>query len=281
MATAAADQTRAGSTAPKRKRRMGGHFLGIYTGLVIAYLFTPIVVMIVFGFNDFSGKFNFVWESFTLEHWKNLFDIPELTEAVQISLVIAALASLVATILGTLIALALTRYSFKARSGLNLFIFLPMASPEIILGTSLLGLFVTLNFARGFITILIAHIMFCISYVVVTVKARTSNFDNNLEEAAQDLGANPWTTFWTVTFPLIFPGILAAGLLAFVLSLDDYVITEFNRGSLVPFPAYVFGATRFGIPGQVNVYGTIVFMIGVGYVVVSLLRGRIQERRAV
>ena len=133
-----------------------------------------------------------------------------------------------------------------------------MASPEIILGTSLLGLFVTLNFARGFLTILIAHIMFCISFVVVTVKARTSDFDQNLEEAAQDLGASPWTTFWTVTFPLIFPGLMAAALLAFVLSLDDYVITEFNRGGVVPFPAYVFGATRFGIPGQVNVYGTIV-----------------------
>ena len=255
----------------KRKREW---FLGTYTGLVIAYLFTPIVVMIVFGFNDFGGRFNFVWKGFTLEHYKELFAIPDLTNALKTSLAIAALASLVATVLGTLIALALTRYRFKARSGLNLFIFLPMATPEIILGVSLLGLFVTLNFARGFTTILIAHIMFCISFVVVTVKARTSGFDNNLEEAAQDLGASPWITFWTVTFPLIFPGILAAGLLAFVLSLDDYVITEFTAGGTLTFPRYVFGATRFGIPGQVNVFGTIIFMIGVFYVIGSLIRMR-------
>lgn len=262
---------------PKRRRRKRGWFLGAYTGVVIAYLFTPIVIMIVFSFNDFGGRFNFVWQRFTLEHWKNLFDIPDLTQSVQLSLVIAALASLTATILGTLIALALTRYNFKLRSGLNLFIFLPMATPEIILGVSLLGFFVTLNVARGFTTILIAHIMFCISYVVVTVKARTAGFDNNLEEAAQDLGANPWTTFWTVTFPLIFPGILAAGLLAFVLSLDDYVITEFNAGATLTFPRYVFGATRFGIPGQVNVFGTIIFMVGVVYVIGSLFRARKQK----
>ena len=262
---------------PKRRRRKGfgkGRFLGLYTGAVIAYLFLPIVVMIVFGFNDFGGKFNFVWRSFTFEHWQNMFELPDLTNSIKLSLIIAALASLAATVLGTCIALALTRYGFRGRGGLNLFIFLPMATPEIILGVSLLGMFVTVNFARGFMTILLAHIMFCISFVVVTVKARTTGFDNNLEEAAQDLGATPWTTFWTVTFPLIFPGILAAAMLAFVLSLDDYVITEFVAGPELTFPRYVFGATRFGIPGQVNVFGTIIFMIGVVYVVVSLLRAR-------
>ncbi|MDQ4142885.1 MAG: ABC transporter permease, partial [Actinomycetota bacterium] len=260
---------------PRRRRgQRKGRFLGIYTGAVIAYLFLPIAVMIVFGFNDFGGKFNFVWRSFTLEHYQNLFELPDLTNAIKTSVIIAALASLIATVLGTCIALALTRYNFRARSGLNLFIFLPMATPEIILGVSLLGMFVTINFARGFWTILLAHIMFCVSYVVVTVKARTAGFDHNLEEAAQDLGANPWTTFWTVTFPLIFPGILAAAMLAFVLSLDDYVITEFVAGGELTFPRYVFGATRFGIPGQVNVFGTIIFLIGVIYVVVTLLRTR-------
>ena len=264
---------------PRRRRGPGkGPFLGIYSGVVIAYLFLPIVVMIVFGFNDFGGKFNFVWRSFTFEHYQNLFELPDLTNAIKTSLIIATLASLVSTILGTCIALALTRYNFKARSGLNLFIFLPMATPEIILGVSLLGMFVTINFARGFLTILLAHIMFCVSFVVVTVKARTAGFDSNLEEAAGDLGANPWTAFWTVTFPLIFPGILAAAMLAFVLSLDDYVITEFVAGGELTFPRYVFGATRFGIPGQVNVFGTIIFMIGVVYVIVSLLRARRSDK---
>ena len=258
--------------APRRPRRRW--FLGAYTGLVIAYLFIPIAVMIVFGFNDYGGKFNFVWRKFTLEHYQKLFDVPDLTNAVKTSIEIAALTMLAATILGTLLALALTRYRFRGVGGLNLFIFLPMATPEIILGVSLLGMFVTINFDRGFTTILLAHIMFSISYVVVTVKARTAGFDPHFEEAAQDLGASPWTTFWTVTFPLIFPGILAAGMLAFVLSLDDYVITEFNAGPTLTFPRYVFGATRFGIPGQVNVFGTIIFMIGVVYVVVSLLRTR-------
>ena len=260
---------------PRRRKGFGqGRFLGIYTGAVIAYLFLPIVVMIVFGFNDFGGKFNFVWRSFTFEHWQNMFELPDLTNAIKLSLTIAVLASLIATILGTCIALALTRYRFRGREGLNLFIFLPMATPEIILGVSLLGMFVTVNFTRGFTTILLAHIMFCISFVVVTVKARTAGFDHNLEEAAGDLGATPWVTFWTVTFPLIFPGILAAAMLSFVLSLDDYVITEFVAGAELTFPRYVFGATRFGIPGQVNVFGTIIFLIGVIYVIVALLRAR-------
>lgn len=261
--------------APRRRRRFWeGRLLGLYSGAVIAYLFLPIVVMIVFGFNDFGGRFNFVWRRFTFEHYENLFQLPDLTNAIKVSLIIATVASLVATVLGTCIALALSRYRFRGRGGVNLFIFLPMATPEIILGVSLLGMFVTINFARGFMTILLAHIMFCVSYVVVTVKARTAGFDQNLEEAAQDLGARPWTTFWTVTFPLIFPGILAAAMLAFVLSLDDYVITEFVAGAELTFPRYVFGATRFGIPGQVNVFGTIIFMIGVVYVVISLLRAR-------
>jgi spermidine/putrescine transport system permease protein len=249
-----------------------GRFLPIYTGAVIAYLFLPIAVMILFGFNDYRGRFNFTWEGFTLRWYRNLFDYPELTLALKNSLTIAAISTLIATILGTLVALALTRYRFRGRSAMNLFIFLPMASPEIVLGASLLSLFVTLNLARGFTTIVIAHIMFSISYVVVTVKARTSTFDMNLEDAAQDLGATPWITFWTVTFPLIFPGILAAGMLAAVLSIDDYVITSFNAGGTTTLPLWIYGASRIGVPAQVNVMGTLIFMVGVVYVLVSLAR---------
>ncbi|CAN5176058.1 ABC transporter permease [soil metagenome] len=262
------------SASPPRRRTKREWILPTYTGLVIAYLLIPIVVMMLFGFNDYPGKFNFVWEGFTLEHYRNLFRIPELTQALRNSLVIAAITSVVATTLGTLIALALTRFSFRGRSSLNLFIFIPMATPEIVLGVSLLSMFVAVQFARGFLTVLIAHIMFSISYVVVTVKARTSGFDRSLEDAARDLGADGWTTFWTVTFPLILPGIAAGGLLAFVLSFDDYVVTAFNAGATITFPLWIYGASRFGIPAQVNVMATLIFLLGVAYVVISLLHER-------
>ncbi len=186
----------------------------------------------------------------------------------------AGISTAVATILGTMIALALSRYRMRGRGTLNVFVFLPMATPEIVLGVSLLSLFVTMGVARGAVTIVIAHILFSISYVVVTVRARLAGLDHSLEDAAQDLGAAPWTTFWTVTFPLIFPGVLAAALLAFVLSIDDYVITSFNAGATVTFPLWVFGASRIGVPPQVNVMGTLIFLLGVVYVVVSVVRGR-------
>ena len=257
----------------KRRREW---ILSTYTGFVFAYLLVPIVVMALFGFNDYPGRFNFVWGGFTLEHYRTLGDVPELTSSLKNSLVIAAISTFCATILGTLVALALTRFHFRGRAGLNLLIFLPMATPEIILGVSLLAMFVSFNVLRGFLTIVIAHIMFSISYVVVTVKARTSGFDVSLEEAAGDLGATPLTTFRTVTFPLIFPGIMAAALLAFVLSVDDYVITTFNAGATITFPLWIYGVSRFGVPAQVNVMGTILFLFGVVYVVISLAR----ERRA-
>lgn len=245
-----------------------------YTVVAILYLFIPTVVMVIFSFNDFQGRFNFVWQGFTLEHYQGVFDIPDLTEALKNSIIVATISTGIATVCGTGIALALTRFRFRGRSGLNLFIFLPMATPEVVIGVSLLSLFVTLNFARGLLTIIVAHVMFSISYVVVTVKARTSGFDRNFEDAAQDLGASPWTTFWTVTFPLIFPGIMAAALLAFVLSIDDYVITTFNAGGSNTLPLWIFGVSRFGLPAEVNVIGTFIFLIGVIYVLVSLYRGR-------
>lgn len=254
-----------------------GSWLGAYTALVMLYLFLPIAVMIVFGFNDPVGRFNYVFNSFTLENYRTLFEITELTTSLRNSLIVATISTVVATTLGTLIALALTRFRFRGRSGLNLFLFVPMATPEIVLGVSLLALFVTLNLGRGLPTIIVAHVMFLISYVVVTVKARTSGLDTNLEDAAQDLGATPLTSFWTVTFPLIFPGILAAGLLAFVLSLDDYVVTVFNAGSASTFTLWIYGASRIGVPAQVNVMGTLIFMIGVAYVIVSVLRLRSQR----
>jgi spermidine/putrescine transport system permease protein len=266
---------------PRVPRRRRGWFLPLYTGLVIAYLFLPIGVMILFGFNDLQGPrgFNVTWQGFTLRHYSNVLDFPDLTSALKNSLLIAGASTLVATSLGTMIALALTRHRFRGRGGTNMFIFLPMATPEVVLGASLLSLFVSFSVDRGFPTILIAHIMFNISYVVVTVKARTQGFNAEWEEAAKDLGATPWTAFWTVTFPLIFPGILAAAVLAFALSVDDYVITLFNAGQTLTFPLWVAGASRFGVPPEVNVMGTILFVTGVLLALGSVFvqRGRYRD----
>jgi spermidine/putrescine transport system permease protein len=196
----------------------------------------------------------------------------------KLSLQIALLTSLVATALGTLMALALVRYGFRGRGATNVLIFLPMTAPEIVIGASLLTLFVTLNVVTGFATILLAHIMFCISFVVVTVRARLVGFDRHVEEAAMDLGANEWTTFWRVTFPLILPGIIAGALLAFALSVDDFVITYFVSGSEITFPLYVWGAARIGAPPQVNVFGTAIFLIAVLGMFFVLLFQRRRER---
>ncbi|HEX6263532.1 MAG TPA: ABC transporter permease [Actinomycetota bacterium] len=261
---------------PVRRPEGRGWILPAYTGLVIVYLVLPILVMIVFGFNDITGRFNFTWQGFTLEHYRTLGDFPELIEAIKNSLLIAAGATIVSTVLGTMMALALTRYRFRGKAGANLFIFLPLGTPEVVLGASLLSLFITLGMDRGLLTILIAHIMFNISFVVVTVKARTQGFNREWEEAAKDLGAAPWTAFRTVTLPLIFPGVLAAAVLAFALSVDDFVITLFNAGGELTFPLWVYGASRFGVPPQVNVMGTLIFVIGVALALGSVW---LQRRR--
>jgi spermidine/putrescine transport system permease protein len=250
------------------------HVLTVYAVLAFTYLLLPIAVVIAFSFNDPAGRFNYTWQGFTLDNWRNWDGVPGLTGAMSLSLQIAALSSIVATILGTLIALALVRYGFAGRSATNFLIFLPMAAPEIVLGASLLTLFLTLQFATGFLTILIAHIMFNISFVVVTVKARLVGFDRHLEEAAMDLGANEWTTFRKVTLPLIAPGILAAALLSFALSVDDFVIPYFNSGSEVTFPLFVWGAARVGAPPQVNVIGTMIFIVALGLMLVNVLLQR-------
>jgi spermidine/putrescine transport system permease protein len=250
------------------------HALTVYAVLAFTYLLLPIAVVIAFSFNDPAGRFNYTWQGFTLDNWRNWDAVPGLVGAMSLSLQIAALSSIVATVLGTLIALALVRYAFGGRSATNFLIFLPMAAPEIVLGASLLTLFLTLQFATGFLTILIAHIMFNISFVVVTVKARLVGFDRHLEEAAMDLGANEWTTFRKVTLPLIAPAILAGALLTFALSVDDFVITYFNSGSEVTFPLFVWGAARVGAPPQVNVIGTLIFVVALGLMLVNVLLQR-------
>ncbi len=217
----------------------------------------PVAVIILFSFNDPTGRTNYTWVGFTLKYWLNPFGVAGLFEAVSLSIVIALLSTLISTALGTLVAIALERYRFRGRARVNSLIFLPMATPEIIMGASLLTLFVSIGsdpfFPLNFTTILIAHIMFNISFVVVTVRARLAGFPRHLEEAAADLYANEWQTFWKVTFPLILPGIVAAALLAFSLSIDDFVITNFTAGKTQTFPMYIYAKYRIGIPVQVNV----------------------------
>ncbi len=248
------------------------HVLTAYSILFFVYLLLPIAVVIVFSFNNPPGKFNYTWNSFTWDNWRYWNGVPGIQSAITLSLEIALIASLIATALGTLIALALVRYSFRGRASTNILIFLPLSTPEIVLGASLLTLFLhTTAVTFGFETILIAHIMFCISFAVVTVKARLVGFDRHLEEAAMDLGANEWTTFRKVTLPLIAPAILAALLLCFAISIDDFVVTYFNSGSSVTFPLFVWGAARIGAPPQVNVIGTAIFVIALAAMLVNVL----------
>jgi spermidine/putrescine transport system permease protein len=269
----AADRS-SGTARQRGSRWLSRNLLYVYTAAAIVYLMLPIAVMIVFSFNDPVGKSNFTWVAFSLDAWLNPFGALGLQSAVFASLRIAFVSTIVATILGTLIGLALTRYQFRGRGATNTFIFLPMATPEIVLGASLLTMFVSIGQPRNELTILIAHIMFNISFVVVTVRARLTGFPRHLEEAAMDLGATEWVTFWKVTFPLIFPGIMAAALLAFSLSIDDFVITNFTAGQSVTFPMFIYGSYRVGVPVQVNVIGTIIFLTAVGAVLLSTVLQR-------
>jgi spermidine/putrescine transport system permease protein len=254
--------------------------LNVYAAIAMIYLLFPIAIVILFSFNDNRGKFNFTWEGFTLKHWEEPFRIEPLTDALMKSVEIAVIATIVATVLGTLMALALVRYEFRGRAPANFLIFLPMATPEIVLGAALLSLFITANFDLGFTTIVIAHIMFCISFVVVVVRSRLVGFDPHLEEAAQDLGANGVTTFFRVTLPLIAPGILAGALLAFALSIDDFVITNFNSGAEVTFPLWIWGAARVSIPPQVNVIATMIFLVTLFAMLATVWQQRRAERMA-
>jgi len=244
-------------------------------GLGLVYLFLPVFIVVAFSFNDFQGRRNVSWEGFTLRHWAEPFSEPGLSGAVLNSITIALLSALISTILGTLIALALVRYRFKGRSSTNLLLFLPMATPEVVMGSSLLALFIVGQVGRGYWTILIGHILFNVSFAVVTVRARIVGLDDHYEEAAMDLYANEWQTFRRVTLPMIMPGVVAAYMLAFALSFDDFVITNFTSGSVLTFPVYVYGASRRGVPAQVNVLGTMIFGVMVLATAIFLvLQGR-------
>lgn len=260
-------------------RRIRHHLLTAYAILAFVYLMLPIAVVILFSFNNPKGRFNYVWQGFTVQNWIHWDAMPGLKDALITSLEIGLISTLAATVLGTLIALALVRHTFRGRGATNILIFLPMSTPEIVLGASLLTLFINLQVTLGFATIFIAHVMFIVSYVVVTVKARLIGFDRYLEEAAMDLGANEWTTFRKITLPLLAPAILSAALLGFALSVDDFVITYFNAGSTTTFPLLVWGAARVSVPPQINVVASAIFLVAVAFMVGNILVGNRRGRR--
>ena len=237
----------------------------------LIYMFLPIAIVLLFSFNNPSGKFNFTFTKFTWDNWLHPCQPAGMCDAVGVSLKLGALATVLSTILGTLVAFALVRYRFRGRDATNLLIFLPMATPEVVMGSSLLALFINIGARQGFLTIFIAHVLFCVSFVVVTVKARIATLDPALEQAAMDLYAGPFQTFRRVTLPLVMPGIVAGALLAFSLSFDDFIITNFNAGTTVTFPMYVWGISLRGVPPQVNVIGSLMFLVALALVLGSQL----------
>jgi spermidine/putrescine transport system permease protein len=289
MASPTVSSGRAGTgatTAAVRRRRgpvswVREHIVAIFAALAFGYLLLPNVIVIIFSFNKPNGRFNYTWSRFSTDAWTNICSAPGMCSSLALSLRIGVLATIGATVLGTLMAFALGRHRFRGRSQTNLLIFMPMATPEVVMGSSLLTLFLNLKIPLGTTAILIAHVMFCVSFVVVTVKARIAGLDPRLEQAAADLYANEFQAFWRVTFPLVAPGIAAGGLLAFSLSFDDYIITNFNAtNSSVTVPMYVWGAAQRGTPVQINVIGTLMFLLALVAVVTGQLVSRRRAGRA-
>lgn len=250
------------------RQKFGRWFIPVAGGLAFIYLLVPIAYIFVFSFND-AGRTNLEWRGFTFDNWKNPCGAPNVCESLVNSLQIGVVATLFATVLGTCVALGLVRYKFKFRNTADLLIILPLATPEVVLGASLLAQFLNLGWELGFTTIVISHIIFCMSFVVVTVRARVSSLDPRLEEAAADLYASPFTTFWKVTFPLLLPGIVAAALLSFAMSFDDFIITNFNSGNFSTFPKFIYVSATRGIPAQANVIGSSMFILALVVVVTS------------
>jgi spermidine/putrescine transport system permease protein len=269
--TPAAAPAPAGPPAHRARRRWGDVALRLVAGLVLAYLFIPIAVIVAFSFNEPRGKFNLTWKGFTLDNWADPLKYPQLTDALETSLRVAAVSTACAVVLGTLVAVALVRQRFRGSGATDTFLVLPMTAPEVVMGASLLTLFIDLGWNRGFLTIVVAHIAFEVSFVAMTVKARLRGFDWTLEDAAMDLGAAPTRVFLRVTLPLILPGIVAAAMLSFALSLDDFIITYFNSGSTVTYPLYINAATKTGLPPQINVLATAILLVSLVLLGVSTL----------
>ncbi|MDH4397931.1 MAG: hypothetical protein RL402_696 [Actinomycetota bacterium] len=253
------------------KFSLGKWLLPTYVALAFIFMMIPIGYTFVFSFNKVE-KSNIAWKEFTFDNWLNMCEQPVVCEAFGNSLAIAVISTLISTALGTAIAIALGRYKFKGRSVTNLLLFLPMATPEVVMGAGLAAQFLNVGISKGFWTIVVAHVMFTLSFVVVTVKARVATLDPRLEEAGRDLYANATSVFWRITFPLLLPGIMAAAMLSFALSFDDFIITQFNSGPETTFPKFVYTAAARGIPPEANVIGSLVFIVAIAIVMVVQVR---------
>ena len=247
--------------AVKGSPKWGDWSLRIVAGLVLIYLFIPIFVIVLFSFNNPAGRFNYSWQGFTLDNWMDPFRYPALTNALKMSLNVAAVSTAIALVLGTLLAIALVRQRWRGQKTVDNFLVLPLTAPEVVMGASLLVLFLDLGWATGYATIVIAHIAFEVAFIAMTVRARVRGFDWTLEDASMDLGASPTRTFFKVTLPLIVPGIVAAAMLSFALSLDDFIITYFVSGSTVTYPLYVNAAVKAAVPPQINVLATAILLV--------------------
>ena len=257
---------------------LGKYLLPTYVTLTFLFLMIPIAYTFAFSFND-SIKSNIIWRGFTFDNWLDVCNQAEVCGAFGNSLLIAVSATAVSTVLGTMIAIALVRYRFKFRSATNLLLFLPLATPEVVMGAGLAAQFLDFGWPKGLPTVIIAHVMFTLSFVVVTVKARVATLDPSLEEAGRDLYANPAQVFMKVTLPLLLPGILAAAMLAFALSFDDFIITQFNSGAVDTFPKFVYTAAARGIPPEANVIGSFVFIVAIAIVVTVQVRSSLKRKK--
>ncbi len=273
----------AATTLTKPGRNFAGTFklgdlaLRVLAGLTLLFLFLPILVIIVFSFNKPAGKFNYTWQGFTLDNWADPFKYPALTNALKLSLNVAAVSTAIALVFGTLVAVALVRQRFRGRTAVDTFMILPLTSPEVVMGASLLTLFLSLGWATGYVTVVIAHVAFQISFIAMTVRARIRGFDWTLEDASLDLGSSPARTFFKITLPLIVPGIVAAAMLSFALSLDDFIITYFVSGSTVTYPLFVNAATKAAVPPQINVLATAILVISL----ILLVAGTLYRRKRI
>ncbi|HTR91570.1 MAG TPA: ABC transporter permease [Trebonia sp.] len=278
----AATLERAAGQEPRKKvrqrRKTGERLLHWFTWLLIIWLALPIAVVVAFSFNNPHGRYNYSWTGFTFKYWgSKLFAIPDLTTAVEHSILVAVVATVGATVLGTLVGLAVGKYKFRGQGATNLVQFAAISAPEVVLGSSLATFFLQAHIQEGALTVMAAHIMFCMSFVAITVRARVVGLDPSVEDAAKDLGAGPWDTFRLVTLPMIMPGVIAGAMLAFALSIDDFITTEFTSGSFVTYPLWIWSVSRQGLPPQVNVMGSIIFAVGVIFAIANSV---ISRRRA-
>jgi spermidine/putrescine transport system permease protein len=272
------------SAGPRRRgpvEWVRSHVLAATAIVVFVFLLAPNAVMLVMSFNSPIGKYNYIWHQFSTEAWQHPCEVGDICQHMGLSLEIGVVAMVASTVLGTMAAFAMSRHRFRARTGVNILLFLPMAAPEIIMGATLLTLFYSTigSGSLGFWTITVGHVMFCLSYVVVTVKSRLAGMDPTLEKAAQDLYATPRQTFMKITLPLVAPGIAAAALLSFALSIDDYIVTTYTKGNEITFPVYVYGAVQRSVPTQIDVIGSMMLLATMAGIAAMLVLGRMRARK--